>query len=422
MASTYAAMTGDDLRDHYQRLCDRIDTEEDTIQAFVPGTFDRQRIAAQVEQCLVRFPDPSRRPPLFAVPAGIKDIFHCDGFMTRCGSRLPPECFQGPEAETVSRLKAAGAVVMGKTATTEFAYFAPAATRNPANPAHTPGGSSSGSAAGVAAGFFDCALGTQTVGSVIRPASYCGVVGFKPSLGRVSTAGVVPFSVTVDHVGFFCHSATSLTSTMAALAPSWQAAAEPAELRLGIPAGPYLDQADDYVLAAFDALMRRLADAGILIVDVPILADIEALNARHTDLIAAEIARVHAPWFETHRHLYRSKTRDLIIAGQAVKESTLVQLRNSCTALRSILAEAMDVAGIDLFACPATTSEAPYGLETTGSPLMNLPWTHAGLPAVSLPAGTGPRGLPLGLQLAGPFGRDEHLAAAAIALAPRLAD
>jgi Asp-tRNA(Asn)/Glu-tRNA(Gln) amidotransferase A subunit family amidase len=368
------------------------------------------------------FPDPSTRPPLFAVPVGVKDIFHCDGFTTRCGSRLPPELFQGPEADSVSRLKSAGAVVMGKTATTEFAYFAPAATRNPVNPAHTPGGSSSGSAAGVAAGFFDVALGTQTVGSVIRPASYCGVTGFKPSLGRISTAGVVPFSVTVDHVGVFCTKASELPAIMVALDPSWQPVPETDKLRLGIPVGPYLRQTEDQALTTFEAQKDRLAQAGIEIVEVPVLEDIEAINARHTKLISAEIARVHAPWFENHQDLYRTKTREIILTGQAVAESEINGLKASCLALRRVLSEAMHRARIDAFACPSTTSEAPVGLDTTGSPLMNLPWTHAGLPVVSLPAGAGPGGLPLGLQLVGGFGMDEGLIGAALMLAPLLAD
>ncbi len=422
MVSAYAARTDDDIREYYQALCRRIGEAETIIQAFVPGTFVPQRITAQVERCLERFPEPSTRPPLFAVPVGVKDIFHCNGFTTRCGSRLPPELFQGPEAETVARIRAAGAVVIGKTATTEFAYFAPAATRNPANPAHTPGGSSSGSAAGVAAGFFDCALGTQTVGSVIRPAAYCGVVGFKPSLGRVSTGGIVPFSTTVDHVGVFCPSAGAIPAIMAVLDSSWQPSPAPAGMRLGIPRGPYLSQADATALAAFEAQVGRLAGAGTAIAQVPVLEDIRDVNARHNALIAAEIARVHAPWFETHRDLYRPKTREIIATGQAVPETALARLRSSCTALRQTLLDAMRTSGIDAFVCPSATGEAPKGLDATGRPLMNLPWTHAGLPALSLPAGVGPGGLPLGLQLVGGFGRDERLVSVAIELAPRLTD
>ncbi len=309
---------------------------------------------------------------------------------------------------------------MGKTATTEFAYFAPAATRNPVNPAHTPGGSSSGSAAGMAAGYFDYALGTQTVGSVIRPAAYCGVVGFKPSLGRVSTAGVVPFSATVDHVGVFCMSAGALPAIMAVLDSSWRPSPKPTALRLGIPRGPYLSQADPQALTAFEEQMVRLADAGTAIVEVPILEDIRDVNARHNKLIAAEIARVHAPWFASHRNLYRTKTREIITTGQTVADTVLARLRSSCTTLRGTLLNAMRTAGIDAFVCPSATGVAPEGLDSTGRPLMNLPWTHAGLPALSLPAGAGPGGLPLGLQLVGEFGMDERLAAVAIELAPLL--
>jgi Asp-tRNA(Asn)/Glu-tRNA(Gln) amidotransferase A subunit family amidase len=393
---------------------------EDRLRAFAPGTFDRRRVTGDLEALLARHPDPAARPPLFGVPAGVKDILHCEGFVTRCGTDLPPGLFQGPEAEAVRRLKAAGAVVMGKTATTEFAYFAPADTLNPRNLAHTPGGSSSGSAAGVAAGFFHLALGTQTVGSVIRPAAFCGVVGFKPSIGRIPTDGVVPFSPTADHVGVFCRDAAELPAALSALADRWRPAPAPSRIRLGVPAAPYLDQASAPALAAFRARLRHLENAGCEIVQTGALEDIAEINERHTRLITGEIARVHAPWFEEHRDRYRTVTRDIILAGMAVTDADLAPLGESGPRLRAVLGDAMERHGIDAWASPAATGEAPRGLGTTGSPLMNLPWTHAGLPAATLPAGSGPGGLPLGLQLAGGFMDDERLAALAAAVAPLL--
>ncbi len=142
------------------------------------------------------------RPPLFGIPIGIKDIFHVNGFSTHAGSRLPPKQLMGEEAKCVSDLKKAGALILGKTVTTEFAYFEPGPTMNPHNPNHTPGGSSSGSAAAVAAGLCPLALGSQTIGSIIRPASFCGVVGYKPSYDRISRDGVIPVSPSLDHIGF----------------------------------------------------------------------------------------------------------------------------------------------------------------------------------------------------------------------------
>ena len=168
------------------------------------GRFDRLR--REASDLLRRYPDPMARPPLFGALVGVKDIFHVDGFVTRAGSELPPELFAGPEASCVTALRAAGALILGKTVTTQFAYFAPGPTRHPLSTTlgetRTPGGSSSGSAAAVAAGFAPLALGTQTIGSIIRPAAFCGVVGFKPSFGRVATDGVIPLSPSADTVGW----------------------------------------------------------------------------------------------------------------------------------------------------------------------------------------------------------------------------
>jgi len=413
--------TDDQLRQFYKRLCERIGTEDEKLHVFVPGTCVAGEVMARVETLLAEYPDAADRPPLFGVPVGVKDIFHSDGFVTRCGSDLPPELFQGEEAETVARLKAAGAVVMGKTATTEFAYFAPAATCNPRNPSHTPGGSSSGSAAGVAAGFVTYALGTQTVGSVIRPASYCGVAGFKPSLGRVSTHGVVTFSWTVDHVGVFGPTAASLPPVLAVLDSSWQVRREPGAIRLGVPEGPYLEQAERPALGLFRERLRQLEIAGYEIVEVPVLDEIQAINERHSLLIAAEIARVHAPWYQAQKETYRAATRKIIEDGLAVADDALAPLRDSCTRLRHSLEDSMQRHRLDAWICPATTGEAPEGLAATGSPLMNLPWTHAGLPAVTVDGGNGPGGLPLGIQLIGPFMGDEPLVAVAVAIEAALA-
>jgi Asp-tRNA(Asn)/Glu-tRNA(Gln) amidotransferase A subunit family amidase len=414
MASGSILQTDDQWRESFTARCDRIAGADDFLRIFAPGGYDREQVLNGLNRLLERFPNPVSRPPLFGLSVGIKDIFHCDGFVTRCGSALPPSLFQGAEADTVTRLKAAGAVVMGKSATTEFAFFAPAPTRNPVNPDHTPGGSSSGSAAGVAAGFFDIALGTQTIGSMIRPAAYCGVVGFKPSLGRFSTRGVVPLSPTADHVGVFCRSASALPPVLKVLDEHpWRPDEPPQPIRIGVPRGPYLNQADAAALSAFAGQVNRLEDAGCTIVTLPVLDDILKINERHTQLAAGEMARVHAPWFEDQRRRYHPTTIELIETGMAVSEERLGDLRLSGLWLRSALTDLMDRNRLTAWACPAAMGEAPKGLDATGSPLMNLPWTHAGLPAVTLPAGTGPAGLPLGLQLVGRFMADEQLAALA---------
>src|SRR5687768_9417567 len=169
------------LLDYLAQLEARAAETDPAIEAMMPEPGRFERLQREAEALLARYPNPAERPALFGVPVGVKDILHVDGLVTRAGSKLPPEELQGPESAVVSALKQAGALILGKTVSTEFAYFGPGPTRNPHNPAHTPGGSSSGSAAAVGAGLAPLALGTQTIGSIIRPAAYCGVVGYKPS-------------------------------------------------------------------------------------------------------------------------------------------------------------------------------------------------------------------------------------------------
>ena len=353
---------------------------------------------------------------------GVKDIFRVDGFPTRCGSELPPELFKGPESTCVSRLKQAGALIVGKTVTTEFAYYEPGATANPHNLAHTPGGSSSGSACGVAAGFFPIALGTQTIGSVIRPAAYCGIVGFKPSFGRIATDGVIPFSTSADHVGLLLADLSLIGPAMVVLDDHWKTSESDQTSKmplLGVPDGPYLEQATERGRAVFEQALQRLSDAGYPFRRLNPFDDLEAVNRTHRSMIAAEFARVHAGWFEDCRELYRDKTIALIETGLQVGDVELKQSRSSRLELRKVLEHHMDSEGIELWVCPSALDSAPRGLESTGDPAMNLPWTHAGLPAISLPAGVDDIHLPHGLQCVGRFKRDERLVAAAALIQAR---
>ncbi len=182
-----------DLIEYINKLESSFHKIEDLVLAFVPEEGRFVRLHREARELVEKYPHPEDRPDLFGLLVGVKDIFHVDGFPTRGGSNVPAKILQGNEARCVTQLKEAGALVMGKTVTTEFAYFAPGATRNPHNLKHTPGGSSSGSAAAVAANLVPMAFGTQTIGSITRPASYCGVIGFKPSYERISRAGVIRF-------------------------------------------------------------------------------------------------------------------------------------------------------------------------------------------------------------------------------------
>ena len=204
------ASPADDPRTGERQILDRLTqmenylaAREPSVRALIPQHARFERLRLETEALTARSSDQAKPPSLPGPSVGVKDIFRVDGMPTQAGSRLPGSEFQGEQAETVTQLKNAGNLVLGKTVTTEFAYFTPGPTRNPHNPDHTPGGSSSGSAAAVAAGFCDLALGTQTIGSIIRPASFCGVIGFKPTYDRVSRSEVIPLSPSLDHVGFF---------------------------------------------------------------------------------------------------------------------------------------------------------------------------------------------------------------------------
>ena len=401
-----------DLIETVNAFCDRIESREPDILALVPGTFDRQRLLGEAEALVRAFPDPDGRPPLFGLPVGVKDIFRVDGFPTRCGSALPAELFDGSEADCIQRLRRAGAIMAAKTVTTEFAYNEPGPTRNPYNLAHTPGGSSSGSAAGVASGYFPLALGSQTVGSVIRPAAFCGIVGFKPSNGRISIDGVIPYSVTVDHVGFFCADPSGIDAVMSVLAGDWQPHATETPVReaaFGIPEGPYMNRLEANGRAFFEKQAARLTQAGCRVKRVETFSDFDILEQDHRCLIAAEMARYHEPWFETHRNLYRPRTREQIAFGLTIDDARLEALRVKRIQVRDLLESRMTAEGVDFWISAPAVDHAPKGLENTGNAVMNLPWTTMGVPAVTLPAGLDAAGLPQGVQLSGRFMEDEKL-------------
>ncbi len=430
-----AFRSGDaDLLAALDRLEARFEAIEPHVLAFVAedGRFDRLRREAR--RLLEQYPDPAARPPLFGLPVGVKDIFHVDGLVTRAGSRLDPELLQGEEAACVTALRQAGALVLGKTVTTEFAYFAPGPTRNPHNPEHTPGGSSSGSAAAVAAGLCLFAFGTQTIGSINRPAAFCGVVGYKPSRGRVSAAGVIPLAESLDHVGYMAPTVGDAAYMAPFVCGDWRDV-EPASERpvLGIPAGPYLDHAGPEGRAQFDDDCRRLSAAGYELRSVAVMPDFEEIRRQHVLLVEAEAAAYHGArfaideWFAgpafsgsaelfpsavglARRELpYHPRTAALIRAGRAHDDAAADAARAGRDALRDRLAAAMGDAGVDAWITPSAVGPAPHGLDSTGDPIMNLPWSYAGLPALTVPSGRNEDGLPLAVQLVGRPQEDERL-------------
>ncbi len=391
---------------------------EPDIQALVPEKNRFTRLEQEANELEKRFPHPEKRPPLYGIPVGIKDIIHVQGFPTRAGSKLPPDILTGPEAACATLLKKAGALILGKTVTTEFAYAASGPTKNPHDLSRTPGGSSSGSAAAVAAGYCALAIGTQTVGSVIRPASFCGIVGFKPSQGRISTQGVIPFSPTLDQVGFLCPHAKDIALAASILCTDWKGiAAMERPLILGLPMGPYLDKADAPTLNILDKFIKSLEKCGHRVKPVQALANFEAIAANHRALMAHEAAKIHKNWHAEFSGLYHPVTTAIIEKGREISPSRAERLRQQGPGLRNELEGLMDSHGLDAWICPSSTGPAPKGFGTTGDPVMNLPWTSAGLPVASLPVMRSGEGLPLGLQLVGRFMKEEKLAATAEAMA-----
>lgn len=385
------------------------DAREPSILAFIPEANRFERLQKEAKELLSRYPDPKNRPPLFGMLVGVKDIFHADGFTTQAGSKLPADELQGHEAASVTQLKNAGALIMGKTVTTEFAYFTPGPTRNPHHPEHTPGGSSSGSAAAVGVGLCEIALGTQTIGSVIRPAAFCGAVGFKPTYERISRAGVIPLSPTFDHIGFFTKDVPTAKQTATVLITDWQLESTKPKATLGIPEGPYLACASDYALACFDSICQSLADAGYELRRVRVMDDYQEIRNRHDAIMSFDAAHVHQEWFRKHESLYSPKFTDLIRRGQAVTNlHSHLEARDD---FRDQMTQTMTDEGIDLWICPPTVGPAPRGLDSTGDPVMCLPWTQIGFPAISIPTTKNEEGLPMGLQVVGKWNSDESLLA-----------
>lgn len=366
-----------------------------------------------------------RGRPLSGLLVGVKDIIHVKGFETRAGSLLPAALLQGPEASVVTRLKAGGAAILGKTATAEFAYFEPGPTHNPWHLGYTPGGSSSGSAAAVAAGLCDISLGTQTVGSVIRPAAFCGILGYKPSQGRVPRDGIIMFSESADHVGLLGRDWDTMLAAAAVTVDDWHPVPEPVQsARLGLVTGAYQHQAHPAMIRHVQDWCTALSRAGFAVAEVRMLDDIADLNDRHQDLTAHEFSRRHAAWFRQFAHLYRPRTAALIRKGQQVSQARYQACRDSCLQLRAQTMDRMAQAGVDLLISPAAVSSARYGLGNTGDPCMNLPWTHGGLPVTTMPLGLAPDDrqvpMPLGVQLTAGFGRDEFLLQVSRAIARHL--
>jgi amidase len=351
--------------------------------------------------------------PLGGVPIGVKDIIDTHDMPTGYGSALYAGHRPAWDAACVALARGAGAIVMGKTVSTEFAALAPGKTKNPYNAAHTPGGSSSGSAAAVAAGMVPLAIGTQTAGSVIRPAAFCGVVGYKPSYGLIDGAGVKRLAASLDTVGTFARSVAdaALFASVLADRPALAEVAVPTTLRVGLYRTPDWDGVDAATQAAIGEAAARLAAMGATVVERAAIPDHATLLAAQTTIMAWETARALA--FERLYRLDRlaPATQTMLRAGDATTLAACDAARAGMPAHRAAFDRLFG--DCDVLLTPSAPGEAPEGLASTGNALFNRVWTALGTPCVTLPAGFGPHGLPLGVQIVGRPGEDARTLAAA---------
>jgi aspartyl-tRNA(Asn)/glutamyl-tRNA(Gln) amidotransferase subunit A len=346
------------------------------------------------------------RGPLHGVPVGVKDIFDVAGMPTTGGAKAFAHTRPTADAAAVARLRAAGAIVLGKTVTTEFAYRDPAPTRNPWNHDHTPGGSSAGSAAAVAARMVPLALGSQTVGSILRPAAYCGVVGFKGTHGLVPVAGVIPLAWSLDHVGVLTRSVGDAAWAMSVLAGRDLEPAAVSAPRLAL-APELLSRASREVAVQVEAAADAFARAGATVSKVELPASFGDLAAAGLTVLEVEAAAYHEPWFVKHADQYGLEMRRLIEAGLGVSAIAYV------TANRSRLAFRDDVTPLlsahDALLSPTAPTPAPAGLGSTGDGSLCSPWSNAGVPAITLPSGIASSGLPHAIQLVQAAGASTRL-------------
>jgi len=392
------------------RAClDRIAEREDTVHAW--QYLDGEQALAEARR---RDSEPPRGP-LHGVPVAVKDLIDTVDMPTAYGSPIYERHRPAADAACVALARAAGAVVLGKTVTTEFACYTPGPTANPRNPAHTPGGSSSGSAAAVADGMAPVAFGTQTAGSILRPAAYCGVVGYKPSFGTIPRAGVKLLADSLDTVGVIARDAADAAFFAGVVAgrPALRRIAVPTMApRFGFCRTPMWDQAEASTVAALDRTREALERQGATIAEIEVPAEHRCLNAAHDAVMGFELAGSLA--FERTRHAAQLSPRlgQLLDAGMTVTADAY----DTAVAETALARARLDYffADCDAVLVPAAPGEAPPGLGYTGDPVFNRMWTLLGVPCVTLPALWGRSGLPTGVQLVGRTGDDAGLMAAAL--------
>jgi len=387
---------------------DRIRLREPAVSAWAWLEPDRALTAARAAD------DSQPSGPLHGRAIGIKDVIDTVDMPTAYGSPIYEGHRPAADAACVAMLRAAGAIVLGKTATTEFAAIHPARTVNPLDPARTPGGSSSGSAAAVADGMVWAALGTQTAGSVIRPASFCGVVGYKPTFGTINRAGLKPLSEFTDTIGAFARDVAdaALVVAIAGNRPELRRIASlPAPPRIALCKTPYWEQAEPPTRAALESAAEGLRAAGAIVFEHELPAVCVGLGEAGMTILVREACQSLAHELRTAPERVSAGLRDLLARDDAASAAAYDAARALAVECRSLVDDVFS--DCDAILTPSAPGEAPLGLASTGSPVFNHLWSLLHLPCVTVPGLKGPGGMPIGVQLVGPRGHDAILLAIA---------
>lgn len=391
---------------------DQIDAREAAVRAW--QFFDPDLALAQARQL-------DRQPvggPLYGIPVGVKDLMDTNDMPTGYGSPIYSGHRPLADAACVAASRTAGAVIMGKTVTTEFATYQPGPTSNPRSGAgaHTPGGSSSGSAAAVAAGMVPVAFGTQTAGSIVRPAAYCGVAGYKPTHATLPLAGIKPLAPSLDTVGVFARTVADAAFFVGALArlPLLPRDEPAPPLRIGICRTVHWDRASPAAREALALAGRALERAGATLSDVSLPPSCDGLGAAQITIMGYEAAAAFAPEARTASARFSSGFAALLDGGQRIDGSTFF-------AAQALAAEGRNALGalfgtVDILLAPSAEGEAPAGLGATGDPVFNRIWTLLGNPCVHVPVTVGPGNMPVGVTVIGPRWADAETLAAACRL------
>ena len=384
--------------EYVEGLLARVNATEGRVQAWT--TIDREAVLSEARQMETEARKKQFRGPLHGIPIGIKDIFYTKNLRTTMGSSAFADFVPAYDASVVKKLKHAGAIIMGKCVTTILVFLDPGPTRNPWNTNHTPGGSSSGSAAAVAARMCPVSIGSQTVGSVGRPAAYNGVVSLMPTQSRVDMNGAFPLAWSLDHVGLFSRSVSDIEILLASLSESplpSRSGTSPHKFRIGLASSFFLGKADVESQAKLEELAARLAGAGfpVTIAELPSIFDLHPAILR--TIVRSEAASTHQQLLRAKPEAYGPKLRDLVQLGELIDASTYLRARRIRREYQRQMGRLFE--HVDLVLTPAAPGPAPAGIGATGDPVMQAPWTLADFPTMTLPFAVASNGLPLGIQL-----------------------